>query len=186
MKKTLFLLALITILLLGTGSAAAKEPRTSFTYTNFICSIDTPEEKWLSGDPTDGRMYHWRDQAARGRFVSTELDWWHGTLQSSFDGVLHYANFGGVGYGLFEKQFANKTVTGTLTGVCTAKIDQGMWSLKCRGDGTGDLAGAKYFVELSQLRKIPSHDPCQAHGARAMIAFAATAELIYTRRGRAV
>ena len=178
-KQLLFTLVLIAILLLATGSAAAKATKTEFSYTLYICSQDTPEKEWSSGKPPDGQVYHWKGQGSIGRFISTEegMEWWDGVVPAVSDGKIKLATSNGSMHAAFEKQFDNEFVTGTFAGSVVAHATAGVWHMWGGGHGTGDLEGWQYFADGIQLAKVPPGDPCPGG---AINSYAMTAILIDT------
>jgi hypothetical protein len=176
-KKILLVLALIAILAVTTGPAAAKATKTEFSYTLFVCSIGPTEKEWFTGEPPDGPVYHWRGQASFGYFSSNDLEWWNGTVPGLSHGDVKYATFTGNVHGTFVKQFDNEFVTGTFEGTWGGKFTNGLLAFSAHAHGTGDLAGMKYSVDLVQLTDALPDDPCPGGGGTAYAASAVLLEL---------
>ena len=178
-RVTSLALALIAILLLATGSAAAKATKIEFSYTQFTCSTGTPERMWFSGETPEGPALHWRGMPSIARLVSTDADapWWfdgaHNPAVGNAD--VKFPAYTGHVHGTFVLEFDNKP--GTIEGTWGGKMINGILSFTGIGHGAGGLGGTKFRVDLVQLTEIPPGDLCPE---RALYAYAATAELVDT------
>ena len=181
-RTIIFAVALIAILIVATGSAAAKATKTDFSYTLFTCTLDTPDEEWWTGGtPDDPAVYHWRGQNSFGFCVSTDenVPWFNGTVPGRSSADVKLPSFTGNVHGTFTKHFDNEK-KGTFEGTWVGKFTDGVLSFKAVAHGTGDLARMKYFVDLVQVfgDDIPDgDDPCPGVAAGVYAASAVLLEL---------
>ena len=152
MKKQVFLaLALIAILLLATGSAAARATREPFTGQFFGCALvdpQPPDREWYSGGPDGARFWHVRGMPMGGRAMSSH-PWYNADTRSRGNWDIELATLSGTGNAKFVKivDGENRGWEGQIT----AKISNGLWTLKIVGHGTGELAGNKYFATFTPI-----------------------------------
>ena len=179
-RIVIFALALIAILLLATGSAAAKSPRrTEFTGMFFHCAPapTTMEREWYTGGtPGEPLVWHVRGwQPFLGRFVSGDLPLFNGTSIGSGDGDIKLDTGSGTLRGRFSKQPIGED--GMLEGTLVGHYTNFLATMRAVGHGTGDLKGVTYFGDYVQLTEIPTPPA----GCDAFEAYAITGVLLDTR-----
>jgi hypothetical protein len=168
---------LIAVLVLATGSATAKATKMRFSYSLFTCRMDEPLWDWYSGGdpPTE---YHARGQISFGHFVSSEVDWWHGTNPGIGNLDVKWPSFTGNARGVFAKMFNDEKV-GKLGGRWVGKLTEGAFELWAVAWGSGDLEGIKYTAHCVPAIEPPPHDdPCVDYGAPAINVYDCTAVLV--------
>jgi hypothetical protein len=159
-RIVMFSLALITLLLLATGSAAARSTETTFEAIGYICELGPPVQEWYS----DGTVLHQRGVVARSILVSSDprmngvmVDHLHQDLDlSTGDGRAW-------GWGKYE------TELGTWHGVWKGVYSEFVITTQAIAHGSGGLAGQAFYWE-GQAIPVPPDDPCPGGAQQALFA----------------
>ncbi len=159
-RIVLFSLALITLLLLATGSAAARSTETPFAAIAYICELGPPVQEWYS----DGTVLHQRNAAIYSILVSSDprmngvmVDYAHQDLDViTGDGRVW-------GRGKYE------TELGTWHGVWKGVYSGFGITTQAMAHGSGELAGQAFYWE-GHTTPVPPGDPCPDGAQQALFA----------------
>jgi len=162
-QRRLFWIALVltVVLLLATGSAAAKgkETRRDFVGEHFLCWAGDPEFYRETGSPP---VEHGRNLPWTGRAESSEEELYRADSEGLQSWNLNTQTRSGGVWGTFVKYVDGG---GRWEGTYSGHYINGVSYIKVRGDGKGELEGMKYFASF--YPKDPSGTPCDGMPAMA-------------------
>jgi hypothetical protein len=159
-RMTVIGLILVAMLLLATGSAAARPKETPFEVIAYICEIGPPAQEWVS----DGTVLHQRGVVIHSIMVSDEprmnghlVDVLHQDLDTiTGDGRIWgrgtYVTELGVWHGVWKGAYTNFAIT-------THAIAQ----------GSHGLAGQAFYWDGQDI-PVPEGDPCPNGALQALYA----------------
>jgi hypothetical protein len=159
-KQITFALALIAVLVLATGSAAAKATQREFTGYYFNCGPrGDPERMWTTGD---GQVLHVRGAPNFG-YARSDNDLYNAYTETVGNFDLNQVTGSGSLRATFIKYV---DVGGTWEGVGAGPFVDFLAYLSVAGHGTGELAGMKYFARFAPTVEHPGFvDPCPGGAA---------------------
>ena len=153
-------LALITTLLLATGSAAARPEATPFEVIAYICEIEPPVQEWYS----DETVLHQRNVVVHSIMVSDEP-----RMNAIGVDVVHQDLDLSTGDGRIWGRGKYVTDAGTWHGVWNGVYTGFVISTRAMGHGSQGLAGQAFYWD-GQTIPVPEGDPCPNGAQQALFA----------------